>query len=339
MGRSWHHLSDDDLLGVRLCDLPLRISQTPLEGRIARLMQELADRGIRFRPHVWLAEEWFTPDGIPGIAIPFYLTHPRLMKLERKFMLKVEGATEQECMRILRHEAGHAIDNAYRLHYRRRWRELFGSFTERYPESYKPRPNSRRYVLHLDGWYAQAHPAEDFAETFAVWLTPDYPWRRRYANWPALEKLEYVDGLMTEIAGLPPANKRRRQVEPLSQARVTLREHYQRKCEQYAVELPTYYDRDLRRIFVAEPRRSASRHPPAASFLRSLRRQVCEQVARATGVHPYTVHKIFQNMIERCRKLNLRVVHATPDSRERVLLMLTVHTMHVAHTGYFPMAV
>jgi hypothetical protein len=259
------------------------------------------------------------------------------MRLERRFMLKVEGASEPECMRILRHEAGHAIDNAYRLHFRKRWRELFGSYTEPYPESYKPRPNSRRYVLHLDGWYAQAHPAEDFAETFAVWLTPGYPWRKRYTDWPALEKLEYVDSLMEEIAGLSPRNKRRRQVEPLSEARVTLREHYRRKCEHYAVECPAFYDRDLRRVFTAES--AQRRNPPAAAFLRSNRRDFCEQVARATSVHPYTIHHILQNMIGRCRDLKLRVASTSRQTREQMLLLLTVHTMHVAHSGYFPMAV
>src|SRR6266567_3408508 len=94
------------------------------------------------------------------------------MKLERKQMLEVEGGTDTECLRILRHEAGHALDTAFRLHFRRQWRELFGSFAQRYPDFYKPKPKSRNYVLHLRAWYAQAHPAEDFAETFAVWLQP-----------------------------------------------------------------------------------------------------------------------------------------------------------------------
>jgi hypothetical protein len=337
VGRPWHKLSETELLKMRLCDLPLRIRGTPLQERTLRLLDELDRKGLRFRPHVWLAEEWFTPDGIPGIAIPFYLAHPRLTKLERKYMLAVEGGTEQECMRILRHEAGHAIDNAYRLHYRRRWRELFGPYSHPYPETYKPRPNSRRYVLHLNNWYAQAHPAEDFAETFAVWLTPGYPWRRRYANWPALEKLLYVDELMKEIAELPAPNRRRRQIDPLPQVRLTLGEHYRRKREHYAVEWPAYYDRDLRRIFVTETRRA--RHPPAAGFLRGQRHEFCERVAWATGAHAYTVNHILQGMIERCRSLNLRLSGSPRAVREKVLLMLTAHTMHVAHAGYYPMAV
>ncbi len=189
----WRELSDEQLLRLRISDLPLRIEDTPLENRVARLYEELNHRGLAFKPHVWLAEEWFTPDGVPGIAIPFYLADPRLIKLERKKMLEVEGGTDRECMQILRHEAGHAISNAYNLHNRRRWRELFGSFAKAYPDFYEPDPDSRNHVLHLNAWYAQAHPAEDFAETFAVWLAPGSRWRRRYAGWPALEKLEYVD--------------------------------------------------------------------------------------------------------------------------------------------------
>ena len=76
------------MLRLRISDLPLRIEGTPLENRVARLYEELERRGLAFRPHVWLAEEWFTPDGVPGIAIPFYLADPRLMKLERNRMLR-----------------------------------------------------------------------------------------------------------------------------------------------------------------------------------------------------------------------------------------------------------
>jgi len=130
----WHRLTDEHLLDLRICDLALKIKGSFLEPHIKRLYSELNERGIRFKPHVWLSEEWFSPDSAPGIAIPFYLAHPRLMKLERKQMLEVEGGTDPECMRILRHEAGHAINTAFRLHFKRRWRELFGSFAQRYPD-------------------------------------------------------------------------------------------------------------------------------------------------------------------------------------------------------------
>ena len=170
-------MSDEQLLDMRICDLKLSIRGTPLEKRIEQLNAELAHRGLKFRPHCWLSDDWFSPDGIPGIAIPFYLAHPRLIRLERKQLLEVEGGTHDWCMKILRHEAGHAIDNAYRLRRKKRYRELFGPASQPYPQYYNPKPFSKSYVLHLDMWYAQSHPVEYFAETFAIWLKPRSRWR------------------------------------------------------------------------------------------------------------------------------------------------------------------
>ncbi len=218
----WVDLPDEALLDVRLCDLGVTIQGSWLEERLADLQRELDGRGLAFHPHYWLSAEWFSPDGVPGVAIPFYLAHPRLMRLERTQMLEVEGGTPESCMQILRHEAGHAFDNAYALRRRRRRVKLFGSPSVDYPDFYLPRPYSKSFVLHLDSWYAQSHPDEDFAETFAVWLTPDADWRGRYSDWPALRKLEYMDELMREIAGKPPVVSTRRRVEPLERLRTTL---------------------------------------------------------------------------------------------------------------------
>ncbi len=173
-------------------------------GRSRACRRELRARGIRLAPHVWLAEEWFSPDGVPGFAVPFYLAHPRLARLERAMTGHVEGGNSNWLMRILRHEAGHAIDNAYRLRRQSRWREVFGPSSLPYPNRYRARPGSRRYVHHLGDWYAQAHPTEDFAETFAVWLQSRRSWRRDYAEWPAMHKLTLVDELMRKVAGTAP---------------------------------------------------------------------------------------------------------------------------------------
>ena len=139
----WPALPDEQLLDLRMCDLPLQIEGTVVETRIAELRQELPARGLAFPVHFYLSDEWFTPDGISAIAIPFYLAHPRLEKLEEAQMLEVEGGEHEWCMRILRHEAGHAIDNAYRLRRRAQRRALFGSPSEPYPDFYTPKPYSR----------------------------------------------------------------------------------------------------------------------------------------------------------------------------------------------------
>ncbi len=330
------HLSDKQLLELRLCDLPLKIKGTPLESRIAQLRQELEARGLRFKPHVWLSEEWFTPDKSPGFAIPFYLAHPRLMRLERAQMLQVEGGSEKECLRILRHEAGHAIDNAFLLHERRRYRELFGRYGQPYPDWYLPEPNSREYVLHLPAWYAQAHPAEDFAETFAVWLAQGGRWKRRYEGWRALRKLEYVDEVMRGLIGKAPVNKSRALVDELHKIKITLREHYQKKRQYYDFMWPPDYDRDLLRIFSTDTQDGNG--PSAVSFLRGHRRELCREVAEGTGVHIYAINQMFGEMINRCRKLQLRVDLTPEHARQKVLVMLTVQTMSGIHSGYHRIA-
>src|SRR5919109_211112 len=144
----WADLPDEQLLDLRLADLPLMLEGTIMEPRIAQLRAELE-------------------------------------RLEKTQMLEVEGGDHEWCMRILRHEAGHIIDNVYKLRLRRQRRSLFGSSTEPYPEFYSPRPYSKSFVQHIDPWYAQSHPDEDFAETFAVWLNPESDWQKRYAGWPA----------------------------------------------------------------------------------------------------------------------------------------------------------
>src|SRR5262249_27763699 len=215
----WERLSDESLLGIRICDLGLSIEGTWLEDAVQEVYGELGRRGLQLRPHVWLSQEWFSPTGVPGVAIPFYLAHPRLQRLERKQMPEVEGGPRRECLRILRQEFGHAPQPAFRPQRRRRWHELFGSATRRYPEYYRPNPASRRYVQHLRLYYAQSHPVEDFAETFAVWLQGSAAWRRRYRGWPALKKLEYVDELVGELRGELPLVRSRSRVEPLRELR------------------------------------------------------------------------------------------------------------------------
>ncbi len=327
----WPALSDEQLLDVRMSDLPLAIEGTAIEERIAELTRELTGRGLTFPIRYYLSDEWFTPDGASAIAIPFYLAHPRLEKLEEAQMLEVEGGEREWCMRILRHEAAHALDNAYRLRLRRQRRQVFGSPSEPYPEFYTPKPYSRSYVLHLDAWYAQSHPDEDFAESFAVWLTPGSHWESRYAGWPALKKLEYVDRLMKSIAGRPPAVDRVEEVEPLRRLRKTLRQHYRRKRRHYGVDHPAFYDRDLRRLFSDAPEHAAN--ITAVQFLARIRRPTRRLVASWTGIYQYTIDQVLEDIIQRCRELKLRLAVSEDQARQEFTVLLTVQAMNYLQTG------
>jgi hypothetical protein len=327
----WASWPDDKLLDLRICDLKVTIEGSVLEERLATLQSEIDAKGLAFHPHFWLSAEWFSPDGVPGVAIPFYLAHPRLEKLERTQMLEVEGGTPEWCMKILRHEAGHAIDNAYRLRRRRRRQQIFGPSYMQYPDYYTPKPYSKSFVLHLDSWYAQSHPDEDFAETFAVWLNGESDWRTRYVDWPALKKLEYMDALMRELAGKPMLVQTHRKVEPISGLRKTLRAHYLRKRRHYGLEHPHFYDRDLRKLFSDDPQHAGNR--PAARFISRMRPNARRLVAEWTGEYQYTIDQVIVNMITRARELKLHL-RTTEDQAERdFIVLLTVQTMNYLHSG------
>jgi len=323
---AWASLPDEQLLALRLKDLKVTVAGTWLEGCLGHLYDELDQRGLRIRPHAWISSEWFSPDDTPGIAIPFYLAHPRLMRLERKKIIDVEGGTLPECMRILRHEAGHVLQHSYQLQRRRRWQELFGRSSTRYPSYYRPNPASKHYVQHLRLWYAQSHPDEDFAETFAVWLAPRSNWRKRYDGWPALKKLSYVDGLMAEVADEKPVLARRRQVDPLSRLTYTLAEHYERKLAHYAIDSQKTYDRDLQRIFSDDPKHGNS--PAASTFLRQNRAKIRQMVSKWTGEYQLTLDAVLDDMIGRCRELKLRAVGSERQLRIDFTVLLTAATVH-----------
>ncbi len=314
--RGWHRLDDEHLLDVRMCDLGLKIEGSLVERQVKRLYRELEARGIEFRPHCWIAEEWFSPDGVPGFAVPFYVLHPRLKALQRRFMGEVEGGNAKSLMKILRHEAAHAIDTAYRLRRRKKWREAFGYASTPYPQHYRPRPGSRRFVQHLGNWYAQSHPTEDFAETMAVWLTPRSNWRRRYADWPAIHKLNCVDELMREIRGKRPAMRARHEIEPLRQARWTLREHYRRMVQHYRTDDAERMDRILGRVFTLK--RSRRGQATAARRLREELPVFRRRVARRLGASEYLVQEVIEHLIWRCYAHELLVRDDWRTSRRRV---------------------
>jgi hypothetical protein len=235
--------------------------------------------------------------------VPFYLAHPRLIRLERRMMRQVEGGNSNWMMRILRHEVGHAIDTAYRLRRRARWRELFGPASLPYPKSYRARPGSRSFVRHLGEWYAQSHPTEDFAETFAVWLKPNSDWRRTYASWPAHEKLQLVDEMMRQIGDSTPLVRSRAFIEPLRSNRRTLAQHYREKIARQSDWRSEAADGLLVRVFARQkPRHTSAR---AATFLRAHRRELLSVSWHQGEIDQYTLHQVLRIAIDRSDNMQL----------------------------------
>ncbi len=304
----WARHADARLLRLRFRDLHLGLPRrASLQRAIGRLGAELAARGILIDPHFWFADEWFSPDGVPGIAIPFYLAHPRLERLERRMSGSVEGGNAAGLMRILRHEAGHVVDTAFRLRRRKLWRDTFGSPTAAYPDRYAADPSNGAFVRHLDSWYAQAHPAEDFAETFAVWLAPRSGWRRRYAGTSALVKLEAMDRLMHSIRGCTPPVRSAHRIEPVAANDMTLREHYRRALQRRMQCDFTLVDRALGRGFsaampAAQRRAGGGR---AETCLRRMRSALVRHAVSRTPIDEYGARQLVQLAIERCHERRL----------------------------------
>lgn len=319
----WRRDSDAGLLSRRVCDLDLSIEESPLQALLDRVNKELAARDLRFRPYAWLSSDWFTPDGVTGFAIPFTLADRRLIALERRQLLTVEGGTQEQCLRILRHETAHALDNAFGLHGRRDWTRTFGRFSAPYAQSYAPDPSSRDHVLNLSSWYGQSHPCEDWAETFAVWLDPSSRWRERYAGWPALTKLEYVDGLMRGLAGRPAQHRTRRVEDPSHRDTSTLAEHFQRKRTVLDEETIPAMDDHLRRLFAPS---NAQGGRQASAFLRKHRRALVRGVAQPLGHHAYLVDQVAEEMILRCQHLRLKRIQPEQAALLAAAALLTALT-------------
>jgi len=329
----WARYSKEKLLDTRICDLNLTLKGSAIELRINRLNRELEKQGLKFKPHFWISDDWFCPDHIPGIAIPFYLAHPRLEKLEKDFIMEVEGGDYGWCMKLLRHETAHAIANAYKITSRSDWRKIFGNPNSTYHDSYLPKPYSKRYVLNLPGWYAQSHPHEDWAETFAVWLTPNSDWQHRYAEWPALKKLMYVDKLMNELRTKQPLIRNKKTDHPSSKIKLTLRVYYQDKMRRYGLNHAEFFDTDLRRLFLNYD--EAPRAMKASLYIESVQQQLIAIVQRWTGEYKYRISEVLQDMIKRCNELDLRLDKKHKNLFPEITSCLTMLVMNKLHSGGF----
>ena len=323
-----------EILSKPIRELGLTLEGAPIERLIHRLYRELERKSIRrFRPLCYLTDEWGCPSGEPVIGIPFYLANPKLARLEKE-MNDLED--EREILMYLRHEAGHAFNYAYRLYQTPEWRELFGPFRRPYREDYRPVPFSKRFVRHIDGWYAQKHPDEDFAETFAVWLTPRSNWRKKYRGWSgAMAKLRYVDRMARKFGDAEPLRPQGRTDITVEQMETTVADFYQKALAQplSAEELPL--ETDLVDIFDASKRRKKAIRP-ASELLRENRQTIVDKVTYWTGVQRPLVKALVDAIDAKVTEMNLRVENECEKERlTEVTVYATALAMNYLARGKF----
>ncbi len=327
------NISEEKLLSSRISDLPLSLDGTWLAECVAQLYKELEEKGLKFRPVCYLADEWLTPQGEPVIGIPFYLANPVLTRLEKKMMLEAEGETREACMKLLRHECGHAISYAYDLHKKKRWQLIFGPSSKEYGETFRFRPYSRNYVRHLDGFYAQFHPDEDFVETFAVWLTPGVEWQKTYQGWPALKKLLYVDELMKSVMNKDPIVAKGVKHWHIKDLKITLTNFYKKKREFWAEQFPDFHDGNLKRIFNSNP--DGENTQTAVEFLKRYEKQLLGDIVRWTGERKYVVSNLLKAATQRCKELKLTAPQEHSIALANVAVYITTLVMNYIYTGWY----
>jgi len=323
-----------ELLNSRISDLNLRIAGSPIEPFVHRLYQEMETKGFRFKPAVYLTDSWGCPDRYPVIGIPFYLADERLARIEAEQTGEIEDG--KRIMALLRHEAGHAVNYAYRLWRRPSWEEIFGRFTRPYRDYFNPDHLSREYVRHISVYphgrtYAQKHPDEDFAETFAVWLTPRSGWRARYRTWPVMRKLLYVNSLMKEIRRRNPENSRARFLRPVERMNVLLTDHYGKKAERYRRAARGYVDDRLRDVF---PPARGQQLRSAAGLFRKLHTRLLERVVQWSALNEREAAAILRKLESRSVALKLTYRPRRESERAMDVVSLTVAlALDYAYTG------
>ena len=311
-----------EILNKPIKDLGLKIEGSPLERFVEQLYRELASKKLtKFRPAVYLTDEWGCPSGEPIIGIPFYLAHPALAQLEKETN---DLEDSREVMMFLRHEAGHAFNYAYKLHRTPEWKQLFGPFRRPYHDNYRPVLFSRNHVRYLPGWYAQKHPDEDFAETFAVWLTPRSAWRKRYQGWGAMTKLRYMERIARELANSDPLRRRAETDVTVDDMEMTVADFYHRNGQEVQIG-DVLMDNDLRDIFDASKRRKSAK--PAQQFLQEHRKTVVDKVAYWTGAQRPWVKKLVEAIEKRLGELNL---FADLQREAEHLVQITVYATALA---------
>ena len=327
-----------ELLNTRVCDLGLRLQGSPIEPCLRQLEAEFKAHKIAFQPRFYLSDSWGCPDEVPIIGIPFYLADRRLMRIEEEQTGEDENAAD--LMKYLRHEGGHAINYAYRLWEDPEWTPTFGRFSKAYRDAFDPDPYSRDFVRHIAHGrlhrttYAQKHPDEDFAETFAVWLTPRSGWRRRYENWPAMKKLLYVDRLMRRLRLKQPLRTSGPLVEPVSELTMTLAEHYGQRSERFRVHAQGFVDDKLRIVF--PELRSNTPSTPAQVFLRRRRHILTRRIACWSGMEPEEIEMVIAKLEDRARVLGLRAKDEKETERLiDIASLVTAMVVQFNNTGDF----
>lgn len=307
-------LSNEEILNLKISELELKLPAS-YKKVITNCHQKLNNKDIVWRPYYWFSDEWFVPDGIAGIALPFTICHPKLIKLEKEFLGHYEGEAPSHFSKLYCHEMGHAIDNAFGLRLKKRRQKIFGLSKKNYPSTYTPKPDNPNFVKHLEDFYAQAHPDEDWAETFAVWLTQK-SWRYNYRNKPALLKLEYLDFVMRSDCQSYFFKITSRKYHDYKNDHRTIRKYLEEKKRTLGLNRKNYFSQLLKNEFQCEGKEKAF------IFLNKNRTQIISSLKSKKARNPWVIDKCLNDLKEVCKKEDYRLKYNSVDTQQRIIHLI-----------------
>ncbi|MDH5580889.1 MAG: putative zinc-binding metallopeptidase [Bdellovibrionales bacterium] len=302
----------NNMLHIKISDLDLCLESSWVWPHIQKLYRELEHKAIDFKPHIWVSDDWYCPDGVAGFAIPFYLLNTNLINLEKRIIGEAEGETSDWLMMLLRHETAHALDNAYHLRKNKRRQNLFGLTSKKYPLSYTPRPHDKNYVQHLDEYYAQAHPDEDWAETFAIWLNPKSNWREVYKNWPCIKKIELCDEIINKIKNKRPLCQKVIETEPFTKIDISLKNYYDDKKRRLKLLKRKKFEELLIKEISIDTKKEIQKEKT------TIKTQLCHSLNRKE----HFIDKFIEDILEICSRHKIKLKKTKRNKKISILELL-----------------
>ncbi len=299
-----------------IASLELDLRESWFYPLIKQVKGELRKKGLFHDIDFWFSDEWFCPDKIAGVAIPFYLANRNLIHFHKKMAFEIEGETPASFLKLLRHECAHALDNIYGLRKKKKRQKLFGVSSKHYPSSYLPRPSKNEFVNYIYPSYGQSHPDEDFAETLALWLDPKGQWKKKYLHGKVREKLEYIDSLMKELRGVKPKNIKKRRVDEYTTFNFTIGKFYQKRRQSLF-----FSESGFLKSFIQENLSSRKGKYETAKILEKEKRVILKMLTK-NSICPDQSFPVMQKMIAYCRSADLKLnkAHLKNDLGQKLVL-------------------
>jgi hypothetical protein len=319
-------LTLEEILELRIKDLKLEFTSEQ-KKTFQDLFLLLRQNNIDWKPHIWMSDEWFSPDGVSGFAVPFVLAHKKLIQLEVLFLGECEGRNKSEFIKLCCHETGHAIDNAYKLRLNKTRQNIFGLTSKKYPNSYKPKPESKNYISFLGDHYAQAHPDEDWAETFGYFITRGKDYDKKH-NSVVLDKLNCMEGIIKSLPNKNHKNNTQRTPNNIKNDCRTVRQYLIEKRQNLKKNRANFYTKKINNQFSKKVMAL-----PIHRYIRENQKKLVQEISNSTGKDIWTINKSLNDLKEECKKQKYTLKYNQRDSFNQVKNLLISHIDEYVQKG------